>query len=147
MKGFTLTQLLEQNPGSIPLTHRALRIIQRIVKASSFQHGVARLDSCQFADGTFWVVNLLGDQQGREHAAFFFAPENAHQNRRTAQGSATGGGSVRNPAPAIVTALSSAWDRINAWLGRSQAAQAKAQDDEIQRMAKELQERAKEPNE
>ncbi len=52
-----------------------------------------------------------------------------------------------NPAPAIITALSSAWDRINAWLGRSQAAQAKAQDDEIQRMAKELQERAKEPNE
>lgn len=57
MKGFTLTQLLEQEPGSIPLTHRALRIIQRIVKARSFQHGVARLDSCQFADGTFWVVN------------------------------------------------------------------------------------------
>jgi len=54
---------------------------------------------------------------------------------------------VINPAPAIITALSSAWDRINAWLGRSQAAQAKAQDDEIQRMAKELQERAKEPNE
>ena len=54
---------------------------------------------------------------------------------------------MRNPAPAIITALSSAWDRINAWLGRSQAAQAKAQDDEIQRMAKELQERAKEPSE
>jgi hypothetical protein len=50
---------------------------------------------------------------------------------------------MRNPAPAIITALSSAWDRINAWLGRSQAAQAKAQDDEIQRMAKELQEQAK----
>lgn len=46
---------------------------------------------------------------------------------------------------AIITALSDAWDRINAWLGRSQAEQAKAQDDEIQRMAKELHERAKEP--
>ena len=53
---------------------------------------------------------------------------------------------MKNPAPAIITALSSAWDRINAWLGRSQAAQAKAQDDEIQRMAKELQEQAKETN-
>ena len=49
-----------------------------------------------------------------------------------------------NPAPAIITALSSAWDRINAWLGRSQAEQAKAQDDEIQRMNRELQEKAKE---
>ncbi len=49
-----------------------------------------------------------------------------------------------NPAPAIITALSSAWDRINAWLGRSQAEQAKAQDAEIQRMNRELQERAKE---
>lgn len=49
-----------------------------------------------------------------------------------------------NPAPAIITALSSVWDRINAWLGRSQAAQAKAQDDEIQRMNRELQEKAKE---
>jgi len=52
---------------------------------------------------------------------------------------------MRNPAPAIITALSSLWDRINQWLGRSQAAQAKAQDDEIQRMAKELHKRAKEP--
>jgi len=52
---------------------------------------------------------------------------------------------MKNPAPAVITALSSAWDRINAWLGRSQAEQAKAQDDEIQRMAKELHERAKEP--
>ena len=49
-----------------------------------------------------------------------------------------------NPAPAIITALSSVWDRINAWLGRSQAEQAKKQDDEIQRMNRELQERAKE---
>lgn len=49
-----------------------------------------------------------------------------------------------NPAPAIITALSSVWDRINAWLGRSQAEQAKAQDAEIQRMNSELQERAKE---
>ena len=51
---------------------------------------------------------------------------------------------MKNPAPAVITALSSVWDRINAWLGRSQAEQAKAQDDEIQRMAKELHERAKE---
>lgn len=49
-----------------------------------------------------------------------------------------------NPAPAIITALSSLWDRINQWLGRSQAEQAKAQDAEIQRMNRELQERAKE---
>jgi len=51
---------------------------------------------------------------------------------------------MKNPAPAIITALSSAWDRINAWLGRSQAEQAKAQNEEIQRMAMELEERAKE---
>ncbi len=49
-----------------------------------------------------------------------------------------------NPAPAIITALSSAWDRINAWLGRSQAEQAQEQDEEVQRMNRELQERAKE---
>lgn len=53
---------------------------------------------------------------------------------------------MRNPS-AIITALASVLDRINTWLGRSQAEQAKAQDAEIQRMAKELQERAKEPNE
>jgi len=53
---------------------------------------------------------------------------------------------MKNPEPAIIAALSSAWDRINAWLGRSQAEQAKAQDAEIQRMAKELHERAKEPS-
>lgn len=52
-----------------------------------------------------------------------------------------------NLTPAIITALSSVLDRINAWLGRSQADQAKAQDAEIQRMNRELQERAKEPNE
>ncbi len=51
---------------------------------------------------------------------------------------------VINPAPAIITALSSVLDRINQWLGRSQAEQAKAQDAEIQRMNRELQERAKE---
>lgn len=51
---------------------------------------------------------------------------------------------VINPAPAIITALSSMWDRLNTWLGRSQAEQAKAQDAEIQRMNRELQERAKE---
>ena len=37
----------------------------------------------------------------------------------------------RNPAPAIITALSDVWDRINAWLGRSQAEQAQKQDDEV----------------
>lgn len=47
--------------------------------------------------------------------------------------------------PAIITALSSMWQRINTWLGRSQAEQAKAQDAQIQRMAKELEKRAKEP--
>ncbi len=51
---------------------------------------------------------------------------------------------MRNPAPAIITALSSVWERLNAWLGRSQAEQAKAQDAEVQRMDRELQERAKE---
>ena len=52
----------------------------------------------------------------------------------------------RNPAPAIITALSSLWDRINQWLGRSQAEQAQKQDDEVQRMNRELQERVKESN-
>lgn len=51
-----------------------------------------------------------------------------------------------NPAPAIITALSSMWYRLNTWLGRSQAEQAKAQDAEIQRMDRELQKRAKESN-
>ncbi len=51
---------------------------------------------------------------------------------------------MRNPAPAIITALSSLWERVNVWLGRAQAEQAKAQDAEIQRMNRELQERAKE---
>jgi len=41
---------------------------------------------------------------------------------------------MRNPS-AIITALSSLWERLNAWLGRSQAEQAKAQNEEIQRMA------------
>ena len=49
-----------------------------------------------------------------------------------------------NPAPAIITALSSLWERLNEWLGRSQAEQAKAQDAEVQRMDRELQARAKE---
>lgn len=53
---------------------------------------------------------------------------------------------VINPAPAIITALSDVWDRINAWLGRSQAEQAQKQDDEVQRMNRELQERVKESN-
>ena len=45
---------------------------------------------------------------------------------------------MKNPAP-IITALSSLWQRINAWLGRSQAEQARKQDDAIQRMNRELQ--------
>ncbi len=49
-----------------------------------------------------------------------------------------------NPAPAIITALASMWDRLNEWLGRSQAEQARKQDAEVQRMNRELQERAKE---
>lgn len=49
-----------------------------------------------------------------------------------------------NPAPAIITALSSLWDRLNTWLGRSQAEQARTQDEKIRRMDSELQERAKE---
>ena len=49
---------------------------------------------------------------------------------------------MTNPAPAIITALSSLWQRINAWLGRSQAEQARKQDDAIQMMDRELQERA-----
>lgn len=49
-----------------------------------------------------------------------------------------------NPAPAIITALSSLWERLNTWLGRSQAEQAKDQDEKIRRMDSELQERAKE---
>lgn len=57
-----------------------------------------------------------------------------------------GGTVVINPAPAIITALSDVWDRINAWLGRSQAEQAQKQDDEVQRMNRELQERVKESN-
>ncbi len=51
-----------------------------------------------------------------------------------------------NPAPAIITALANVWDKINAWLGRSQDEQAKEQDAEIQRMNRELQERATETN-
>lgn len=51
---------------------------------------------------------------------------------------------MRNPAPAIITAFTTAWDRINTWLGRSQAEQARKQDAEVQRMNRELQERAKE---
>lgn len=47
---------------------------------------------------------------------------------------------------AIITALTNAWDRINTWLGRSQAEQAQKQDDEVQRMNRELQERVKESN-
>lgn len=44
-----------------------------------------------------------------------------------------------NPTPAIITALSSLWDRINQWLGRSQAEQAKQQQTEIDAMDEEIQ--------
>lgn len=40
---------------------------------------------------------------------------------------------MRNPS-AIITALSSLWDRINQWLGRSQAEQAKQQQSEMDKM-------------
>ena len=51
---------------------------------------------------------------------------------------------MRNPAPAIISAISSLWDRLNTWLGRSQAEQAKEQDAAVQQMATELEARAKE---
>ena len=46
---------------------------------------------------------------------------------------------MSNPAPAILTALSSAWERISVWFGRSQAEQAKQQQTEIDAMDKEIQ--------
>ena len=67
------------------------------------------------------------------------------QKDKTAE-SRKGGTMKLNPAPAIITALSSVLDRLNAWLGRSQAEQAREQDAEIQRMNRELQERATETN-
>ena len=45
---------------------------------------------------------------------------------------------VANPS-SILTALASAWERISAWFGRSQAEQAKQQQTEIDAMDKEIQ--------
>ena len=46
---------------------------------------------------------------------------------------------MKNPTPAILTALASAWDRISAWFGRSQAEQAKQQQTELDAVDKEIQ--------
>lgn len=46
---------------------------------------------------------------------------------------------LRNPVPEILTALASAWDRISAWFGRSQAEQAKQQQTTIDAMDNEIQ--------
>ena len=45
---------------------------------------------------------------------------------------------MKSPA-AILTALASAWERISAWFGRSQAEQAKQQQAELDAMGKEIQ--------
>lgn len=46
---------------------------------------------------------------------------------------------MKNPTPAILTALTSAWERLSAWFGRSQAEQAKQQQTEIDAVDKEIQ--------
>lgn len=58
-KGFTLTQLLEMYPGSVPLTHRALRQIQQLTKwREKSQHGVAIEEDVKSERGyTFRVVS------------------------------------------------------------------------------------------
>ena len=57
MKGFTLTQLLQRQPGSIPLTHRALRYVQKVTRSRRrLQHGVAISEVVKFADGLFRVT-------------------------------------------------------------------------------------------
>lgn len=45
---------------------------------------------------------------------------------------------MKSPA-AILTALASAWERLSAWFGRSQAEQAVQQQTEIDAMDKEIQ--------
>ena len=45
---------------------------------------------------------------------------------------------MKSPA-AILTALASAWERLSAWFGRSQAEQAKQQQAELDAMGKEIQ--------
>ena len=52
---------------------------------------------------------------------------------------------MKSPA-AILTALASAWERISAWFGRSQAEQAKQQQTEIDAMDAEIQGITKEPS-
>ena len=67
MKGRTLTQLLQQQPGSSPLTQRALRYVQKVTGARRpLQHGVAKSEVVKFADGLFrvtqyWVISQSGD--------------------------------------------------------------------------------------
>ena len=46
---------------------------------------------------------------------------------------------LRNPVPEVLTALASAWERLSAWFGRSQAEQAKQQQTEIDAMDEEIQ--------
>lgn len=46
---------------------------------------------------------------------------------------------IRNPTPAILTALASAWERLSAWFGRSQAEQAQQQQTELDAMDREIQ--------
>ena len=46
---------------------------------------------------------------------------------------------MKNPTPAILTALASAWERLSAWFGRSQADQAKQQQTEIDVMDRKIQ--------
>ena len=46
---------------------------------------------------------------------------------------------MKNPTPAILTALTSVWERLSAWLGRSQAEQAKQQQTEIDALDREIQ--------
>ena len=46
---------------------------------------------------------------------------------------------LRNPIPEVLTALASAWERLSAWFGRSQAEQAKQQQTEIDAVDKEIQ--------
>lgn len=46
---------------------------------------------------------------------------------------------LRNPTPAILTALSAVWERLSAWFGRSQAEQAVQQQTEIDAMDREIQ--------
>ena len=71
MKGFTLTELLQQYPGAIPLTHRALRHVQSVTGCRRpFQHGVAKTEVVKFADGLFRVVQywVIGQRGSMTHS-------------------------------------------------------------------------------